>query len=54
MAAAFEQFAPNLIENIKINCNSQVEKEVNQQDSENFNQKNILKDLKDRDELVKK
>ena len=50
MAAAFGQFAPNLLENIKTNCKSQAEKGVTQSEDEryeNVNQKNNSKVVND-------
>ena len=52
MATAFGQLAPNLLENVKINCNSQVEEEVSVSEkrySDEFNEKNALKNLMDTD-----
>merc|ERR1719376_1969685 len=55
MAAAFGQLAPNLLENIKINCKSQVEEEVSQSEepeSDKINQQINLNDNKDHVEIV--
>ena len=57
MAAAFGKLAPNLLENIKINCNSQVEEEVSQSEepeSGEINQQINLNDVKDHAEIVEK
>ena len=55
MAAAFGQLAPNLLENIKVNCKSQVEEDVSQSedwDSKSFNLKSNSKEANV--EVVKK
>ena len=55
MAAAFGQLAPNLLENIKINCKFQAEKNVNQSEDEKYekiNQKNYSKIVNDSAEFL--
>ena len=52
MAASFGQLAPNLLENIKINCKSQAEEE--EKGTKNFNQKNNLKDIPENSKIVEK
>ena len=57
MAAAFGQLAPNLLENVKINCKSQVEEVVNQpEEPESFelNLKTNSNDVKDHAEISEK
>ena len=57
MAAAFRQFAPNLLENVKISCKSQVEEETYQSEelkSFELRQKNNLNTLKDHAEISEK
>ena len=57
MAAAFGQFAPNLLENVKVNCKSQVEEEVSQSEepeSVEINRQINLNDNKDHSEIVEK
>ena len=61
MAAAFGQLAPNLLENLKISCKSQMQEEISQsnrqESSELLHQENFLNtsnDTKDCIELVDK
>ena len=57
MAAAFGQLAPNLLENIKVNCKSQVEKEVYQSEELKpfeLNLKTNSNDVKYHAEIAKK
>ena len=57
MAAAFGQLAPNLLQNSKINCKSQVKDEVSQSEepeSVEINQQINSNDVKDHAEIVEK
>ena len=57
MAAAFRQFAPNLLENVKISCKSQVEEETYQSEelkSFELRQKNNSNNVTDHTETLKK
>ena len=57
MSAAFELFAPNLLENIRTSCKSQIEERLTkskERESEEFDQKNNSKFIKDRIEFVEK
>ena len=57
MAAAFGQFAPNLLENIEVNCKSQVEDVIYQSEelkSFELNLKTNSNDVKDHAEISEK
>ena len=56
ITAAFKHLTPNLLENIKNTCNSQVGKvsQSEERDSEEFDQKNNSKDSNEHAEIVDK